>query len=78
MPEMFFDNFGAFVEMGGHGFYVWLSFGLTLLLILGNILYARLSRRRFFHQHALRQVRRARTIAIAVSTSPETQVEKVS
>ena len=33
---MQFDSFSAFIDMGGYGFYVWLSYGVavTLLLIL--------------------------------------------
>ena len=46
--------------MGGHAYYVWLAYGLTLLLILGNTWYARVSRRNFFRQHAQRQMRRGR------------------
>lgn len=30
---MKFDSFQAFIEMGGYGFYVWLSYGLTFLLL---------------------------------------------
>lgn len=31
---MSFDSLAAFVEMGGHGFYVWLSYGVTWLFLL--------------------------------------------
>ena len=77
MPELFFDSFGAFLQMGGHGFYVWLSFGLTLLLILGNILYAHLSRRNFFRQYAQRQVRLARNRTSTALTGQETREGEV-
>jgi len=30
---MQFDSFQAFLEMGGYGFYVWWSFGLTFLSV---------------------------------------------
>ncbi|WP_026958068.1 heme exporter protein CcmD [Aliagarivorans taiwanensis] len=30
---MQFDSFADFVAMGGYGFYVWLSFGCTLLTL---------------------------------------------
>ncbi|WP_026972651.1 heme exporter protein CcmD [Aliagarivorans marinus] len=30
---MQFDSFSDFVAMGGYGFYVWLSFGCTLLTL---------------------------------------------
>ena len=39
---MQFDSFSAFINMGGYGFYVWLSFGvataLLLVLIFSSIL----------------------------------------
>jgi len=39
---MQFDSFSAFINMGGYGFYVWLSFGvataLLLILIFSSIL----------------------------------------
>lgn len=30
---MKFDSLDAFLNMGGYGFYVWLSYGLTFLLL---------------------------------------------
>lgn len=35
---MQFDSFADFINMGGYGFYVWLSFGAGLVLILGLII----------------------------------------
>jgi heme exporter protein D len=34
-----------FFSMGGFGFYIWTSFGLTFLLMLAEILYLRQQRR---------------------------------
>jgi heme exporter protein D len=38
---MQFDSFSAFITMGGYGFYVWLSYGVSLLalalLVLSSI-----------------------------------------
>lgn len=31
---MVFDTFADFVAMGGYGFYVWISFGLSFLTLL--------------------------------------------
>ena len=31
---MQFDSFSAFLAMGGYGFYVWLSYGVTALLLI--------------------------------------------
>ena len=35
---MQFDSFSAFIDMGGYGFYVWLSYGVTIALLLILIL----------------------------------------
>ncbi len=32
---MAFDSFTEFLAMGGHGFYVWLSYGLTFMVLAG-------------------------------------------
>ncbi|WP_448546900.1 heme exporter protein CcmD [Thalassotalea fusca] len=34
---MQFDSFADFIAMGNHGFYVWISYGACLLLIVGLI-----------------------------------------
>ncbi|MCC5886408.1 MAG: heme exporter protein CcmD [Gammaproteobacteria bacterium] len=44
---MSFDSFGEFLAMGGHGFYVWWSYLLTLVVV-GFILVWPLWRRRRF------------------------------
>ncbi|EKX94015.1 heme exporter protein CcmD [Aggregatibacter actinomycetemcomitans Y4] len=31
--NMFFQSWNEFINMGGYGFYVWLSYGLSLLVI---------------------------------------------
>lgn len=35
---MEFDSLSAFLAMGKHGFYVWLAYGLTTLIIVVNVL----------------------------------------
>ena len=37
---MYFDSFADFLAMGNHGFYVWTAYGLSALLIIGNMLFA--------------------------------------
>ena len=32
-------NWAEFLDMGGHGFYVWTSWGITLLFLLGQIIW---------------------------------------
>jgi len=33
-----FNSFSEFLSMGGHGLYVWLSYGLGLAVILANLI----------------------------------------
>ena len=35
---MHFDSLTSFIEMGGHGFYVWLCYGIAAGIILINFL----------------------------------------
>ncbi|WP_199611248.1 heme exporter protein CcmD [Flocculibacter collagenilyticus] len=35
---MQFSSFSEFVAMGGYGFYVWLSYGVSFLLLLGLVM----------------------------------------
>jgi heme exporter protein D len=48
---MHWDSIGAFLTMGGHGRYVWGSYGLTLIVMVAEIIILR------------RRLRRAETIA---------------
>ena len=47
-------NWTEFFDMGGYAFYVWTSYGLTLLLTVVNIVSPLLQRRR-----VISQIRRA-------------------
>jgi len=57
---MAFDSFGEFLQMGGYGFYVWLSFFLSFLVIAGVALDAALGRRRLQRQSQTLQRRKRR------------------
>ena len=35
---MAFESFADFLDMGGHGLYVWLCYGLGLLIILMSLI----------------------------------------
>lgn len=54
---MQFDSFSAFLDMGGYGFYVWLSFGVSAALILVLIFSSILGHKRVIKNIALRQQR---------------------
>ncbi len=54
---MFFDIFTSFLEMGGHGQYVWLSYGLTALIVLVNFVSPMMTRKKVI-KDIQRQLRR--------------------
>ena len=57
---MSFDTFSDFLAMGKHGLYVWLSYGVAVLVIAANVLALRRQRRRFFREtQALERRRKA-------------------
>ena len=50
-------SFSVFLAMGGYGFYVWTSYGLTLVVLLLNIIIPVVQRKQFFRQ-SLKQKRK--------------------
>lgn len=54
---MYFDSFAEFLQMGSHGFYVWLAYGTTFVVLLWVWLSAlydfRRESMRLSQQHAL-------------------------
>ena len=63
---MEFHSFAEFMAMGRHGFYVWLSYGLTFVVLAINIVLPILDRRRLLTEQA-RRLRRERSSSAAVS-----------
>ncbi|MFP8965905.1 heme exporter protein CcmD [Pokkaliibacter sp. CJK22405] len=35
---MYFSSFADFLAMGGHGLYVWLSYGIALAIMIFNVI----------------------------------------
>ncbi len=54
---MFFDDFASFIAMGGHGQYVWLSYGLAALIVTINFVSPMLTRKKII-KDIERQLRR--------------------
>lgn len=54
---MFFDSFAEFLAMGKHGFYVWLCYGITALVIIVNIITPIRQRKKLIEQQARLQRR---------------------
>ena len=58
---MNFDTWSEFVAMGGHGFYVWLSYALSVVVVLGNVFATRTSLRRYLREQRDQQLRNERS-----------------
>lgn len=43
---MYFQNMADFLAMGGHGFYVWLAYGIAAVIFAYNVIVPVLGRRR--------------------------------
>ncbi len=60
--QPYFYSFQEFIAMGEHGPYVWSTWGITVLAIIGFILYSLNQRRRLIKelkiQHARQQQRK--------------------
>ena len=57
-----FETFADFLQMGKHGLYVWLSYGLALLIFGYNIVSVALFKRQFFIK-AKRRLRREENLS---------------
>ncbi len=53
---MSFESFAEFIDMGGHGLYVWLSYAIALGVVVINIVNPLMQKRQIFTE----QVRRLR------------------
>jgi len=54
---MQFESFSAFLDMGGYGFYVWLSFGVSTALIFALIISSVRGHKQVIKNIAIRQQR---------------------
>ncbi|UTW02733.1 heme exporter protein CcmD [Amphritea atlantica] len=51
---MSFESFADFIDMGGHGLYVWLSYAIALIVIVMNIVNPLMQKRQIFSEQARR------------------------
>lgn len=68
-----FDSLSAFFAMGGHGVYVWLSYGSALLCLGGLVLLSRQHHQRWLREQRALQRRQAgrRREPVSSISSPE-------
>lgn len=62
---MEFNSFAEFIAMGTHGFYVWLSYGFTAVVIAWNIQQPLMRRRRLLKEQAQRLRREKKNASAA-------------
>lgn len=51
---MIFSSFSEFIAMGNHGLYVWTSYGISLAVLVLNVVLPMLARRRYLQDEARR------------------------
>ena len=64
---MEFSSWQEFIAMGQHGFYVWLSYGFTAIVILANIIQPIRRKKKIASDFAKNQRRQASQSALHVS-----------
>lgn len=76
---MQFSSFADFINMGGYGFYVWLSYGVALALLVGLVMTSISGRKRVITEIAMRLKRedklrqaRAKNKQTTSQSSPQT------
>ena len=57
---MEFNSFAEFLAMGRHGLYVWLSYGITAVIVVINVILPMMQRRRFLKEQRQRMRRERR------------------
>ena len=60
---MAFDSFADFIAMGGYGFFVWLSYGVSFFSIMLYIIYIKRQKRQLTQYVVAQQAREARIAA---------------
>jgi heme exporter protein D len=66
-----FDSFSDFLSMGGYGFFVWLSFGVSLVAMLALVVESRWAYRQLFIKMGQEQARKKRIEAARATISKE-------
>ncbi|OOV88550.1 heme exporter protein CcmD [Oceanospirillum linum] len=54
---MYFDSFSEFLNMGGHGLYVWMAYGLSAVLLIINVVQPVMHKRQLIKEQ-MRKLRR--------------------
>lgn len=68
---MTFESLSQVLDMGGHGLYVWLSYGVTLLVVLANVISVRRARNGFLRAARSMAQRRRAAGVVEPTDNPE-------
>lgn len=74
---MQFDSFAQFLSMNGHGFYVWLSYGVTILLFL-LLAFVSINQKKHTIKHILKRQKREIKLKQAAQQQAESEVTNES
>ena len=72
---MQFDSFSAFIAMGGYGFYVWLSYGVSILALALLVFSSITDHKKIKQQIAQRQKREAKLRQAAELQNTQTRAD---
>jgi len=70
---MQFSNLNEFLAMGGYGFYVWLSFGLTLIVIALLTMDSSMAKKKLLKNALQQELRKQRIQQAQQTRTPEAQ-----
>lgn len=57
---MYFESLSAFLAMGGYGFFVWLSYGVSILVVTAFVMYIKVDKRNLIKEVRAQAARKAR------------------
>ena len=66
---MQFESVSEFVAMGGHGLYVWLCYGVAVLVLLANLILPSIQRRVLLRDLSQRQRRESNQVNTDMQTN---------
>lgn len=66
---MSFNSFSEFLHMGGYGFYVWLSYGFTAILLIALVINSKRKEKQLFGKINQRLKREAKLKEVAKKSS---------
>jgi len=64
-----FESVSEFVAMGGHGLYVWLCYGVAVLVLLANLILPSIQRRVLLRDLSQRQRRESNQVNTDMQTN---------